>query len=192
MTLRPRPGGAIFGSTMLPDSRDLYVWYDSCSDMKDKTVAEFSREVLDATSRDKPQRLIIDLRRNGGGNSALIAPLVLGLKQMRDAGVGPQVFAIIGANTFSSGLWAAEDLKRAGVTLVGTPTGGRPNSFGEVRTFQLPHSGFTLYYSTKKWTRDPEGDPDSLEPEILAEPTYADLIAGRDVAIDAVRGRTGN
>jgi hypothetical protein len=187
ITLRPRPGNAIYGSMMLNHSRDLYVWYDSCTNMTDKSVAQFANETLLEIDRDKPQRVIIDLRRNGGGNSALIRPLVAGLSERWDRAGAPSLFALIGANTFSSGLWAAEDLKRIGATLVGTPTGGRPNSFGEIRSVQLPHSGFTLFYSTKMWTRDPESDPDSLEPHVLAEPTFADLIAGRDVVIDAVR-----
>lgn len=192
LTLRPR--ATVFGSMVLPDSRDLYVWYDSCSDMKDKTVAQFAQETLDTIERDKPERIIVDLRRNGGGNSALIGPLVRGLAKRettRDADGAwgaAGVFVLIGRNTFSSGLWAAEDFKKqAHAVVVGGPTGGRPNSFGEVRSVQLPHSGFTLHYSTKKWTRDPDSDPDSLEPDVLAESTYADLIAGRDVAIDAAR-----
>ena len=186
MTLRQRANGQIYGSMLLPDSRDLYVWYDACSDAKDKTVAQFAQETLDAIERDKPERIIIDLRRNGGGNSALIGPLVKGLSS-REAASG-KVFALIGRNTFSSGLWAAEDLKRqAHAILVGGPTGGKPNSFGENRFIELPHSGLTLYYATKKWIRDPNADPPSLDPDVLVEVTYADLVGGHDPAIDAVR-----
>ena len=95
---------------------------------------------------------------------------------------------LIGSNTFSSGLWAAEDFKRqAHAILVGTPTGGRPNSFGEQRSVELPHSGLTLYYSTRKWVRDPHHDPESLEPDVLVEATYADLVGGRDAVLDAAR-----
>lgn len=187
LTLRQRANGQVYGSMMLPDSRDLYIWYDACSDAKDKTVAQFAQETLAAIEREKPEKIIIDLRRNGGGNSALIQPLVKGLAS-REAASGGKIFALIGRSTFSSGVWAAEDLKKqARAILLGEPTGGKPNSFGEQRSVDLPHSGLTLRYSTKKWTRDPDGDPENLNPDVLAEQTYADLIAGRDAALEAAR-----
>ncbi len=187
-TLRPRFGNAIYGSMLLSDSRDLYIWFDACRDDKNKTVAQFCKETLDAIERDKPQRIIIDLRRNSGGNSALIQPLVRGLASRNAASNPAPPFVLIGRGTFSSGLWAAEDFKRqAHAILVGGPTGGKPNSFGEQRSVELPHSGLTLYYSTKKWVREPEGDPESLEPDVRSDLTWEDLVEGRDAAIDAVR-----
>lgn len=187
-TLRQRPTGAIYASMMLPDSRDLYVWYDSCSDMQGKTVAKFAAETLDRIERDKPERIFIDLRRNSGGNSALILPLIKGLAGRDDLKQRGRLFVLIGPGTFSSGLWAAQDLRKStSAILVGSPTGGKPNSFGEQRSVQLPNSGLTLFYSTKKWMRDPDGDPDSLEPDLLIEATYADLIGGKDAVLDAAR-----
>ena len=35
------------------------------------------------------------------------------------------------------------------VLTVGEPTGGKPNNFGEIKTFSLPNSGLTVRYSTK-------------------------------------------
>ena len=32
---------------------------------------------------------------------------------------------------------------------IGEPTGGRPNHFGEVKSFNLPNSGLSVRYSTK-------------------------------------------
>ena len=35
-------------------------------------------------------------------------------------------------------------------TLVGEPTGGKPNAYGDVRTFSLPNSRLVIRYSTKR------------------------------------------
>lgn len=186
LPLSRRPRQSNYGSAILPDSRDLYVWYDKCQDAKDKTVSAFALETLSAIEREKPERVIIDLRQNDGGNSALIQPLVFGLALRKE--LAGKLFVLIGRGTFSSGLWAAQDLKtRAKGVLVGEPTGGKPNSFGEVRSFDLPNSGLTVYYSTKLWKRDPTADPRSLMPDVPVAVSSTDFFSQRDAAIDAVR-----
>jgi len=69
--------------------------------------------------------------------------------------------------------------------LVGEPTGGRPNHFGEVKTFTLPYSGLTISYSTN-YFRFAKDDTPSLLPDIPAEPSSADYFAGRDPALEAI------
>jgi hypothetical protein len=173
-----QPRQALFGSQMLPN----------CQNMKDKTVAVFAKETLDFIDKEKPERVIVDLRRNGGGNSALIWPLVLGLGSRTKATPPLALFALIGRATFSSGLWAAQDLRStAKAVLVGEPTGQKPNSFGEVRSCELPNSSLTLFYSTRLWKRVPTGDPIALEPDVRADSSSTDYFSDRDIAIEAVR-----
>ncbi len=53
-----------------------------------------------------------------------------------------KIFVVIGRRTFSSGLLNAHDLAaRTRAILIGEPTGGKPNSYGEVESFTLPRSG---------------------------------------------------
>ncbi len=42
--------------------------------------------------------------------------------------------------------------------LVGEPTGGKPNSYGEISSFLLPNSGLVVNYSTK-YFEQVSGDP---------------------------------
>ena len=90
-------------------------------------------------------RLIIDLRNNPGGNSAVIDPFLTGLqaRQSRFAS-GTKKMVIIGRRTASSALLNAISLKGQPYTiLVGEPTGGRPNSYGETLNLTLPNTGAT-------------------------------------------------
>jgi hypothetical protein len=93
---------------------------------------------------------------------------------------------IIGRTTYSSALQNAITLSREfQATLIGEPTGGKPNHYGEVRNFVLPNVGLRVGYSTRYWLNYPDADPLTLEPDVRAEPTFVDLLAGRDPALEA-------
>ena len=68
--------------------------------------------------------------------------------------------------------------------LVGEPTGGKPNHYGEVRRFRLPNVGLLVQYSTRYWLNYPGSDPLTLEPDVRAAVTVEDLLAGRDPALE--------
>jgi C-terminal processing protease CtpA/Prc len=67
--------------------------------------------------------------------------------------------------------------------LIGEPTGGKPNSYGEVRIFGLPRSGLAVFHSTQ-YSRAVEGDPPAVEPDVLVPFTSADAFAGADPALE--------
>jgi C-terminal processing protease CtpA/Prc len=69
--------------------------------------------------------------------------------------------------------------------LVGEPTGGKPNHFGEVQQFHLPHSQLKVFYSTKYFEAS-EQDNDSLMPDISAPATFSEYLHGVDPAIMAI------
>ena len=82
-------------------------------------------------------------------------------------------------------MWTAEDLRKLGAVLVGTPTGGKPNSYGDVSTFSLPNSGLQVGYSTKYFRLREGEDPPSVAPEVTVETTLADVRSGRDPLLEA-------
>ena len=65
--------------------------------------------------------------------------------------------------------------------LVGKPTGGAINHYGEVKTFTLPESGLYASYSTKLFIQDKNAAPGSIMPDVLVEFTVDDLRSGHDV-----------
>src|SRR5205823_3054895 len=94
-------------------------------------------------------------------------------------------FILIGRSTFSSAMDNARDFQTStSAVLVGLPTGGKPNSFGEVRTLTLPSSGATLQYSTKAFRRDPDNRP-AVFPDLQVDPTAADFFSPRDPTLEA-------
>ena len=118
----------------------IYFAYNACAeDARVGPFAAFAQSTLAFADAHPIDRFVIDLRRNGGGNSELIRPLIDGLAA-RPALAG-RVFAIIGMHTFSSAMIDAMELsRRVHARLVGGPTSGKPSGYGEIKTFTLPIS----------------------------------------------------
>lgn len=183
------------GHEILADDRIFYIWYDHCSDAPDMKVSQFATDSLraldsalrpgDVGAQPAVDRVVVDLRRNGGGNSLLLLPLIAGLKSRDDVNATGRLFVLIGRNTYSSAMLNAYELDRqTAAILVGEPTSQKPRSFGEVKFFDCPNTGLRVQYSTT--TFDPGIDTDSLMPEVAAVQTSETFFAGRDPAIEAV------
>ena len=180
------PTQLAYWNTYVADRRLLYLQYNECAnDDRVGSFAKFAAETLAFADAHPVDRFAIDLRSNSGGNSAILEPLVDGLAA-RPALAG-RVFVLIGRSTFSSAVMNASELKRRlGATLVGTPTGGTPNGYGEVRSFELPYSHLDGQYSTKRWS-DEHYRGDTIPPDVLVHVTSDDWFSGRDPGMDAVQ-----
>jgi hypothetical protein len=168
----------------LPETGTLYLQYNRCQNGSEAfaSVAERAFRLLD---RGAVARLVVDVRHNGGGDSRVDDPLIDGLRSRSSWRQRGRLYGLISGETFSSAMWTADDLRRLGAVLVGTPTGGKPNSYGNVSTFQLPNSLIQVGYSTRYYELVAGSDPPWVAPEIQVEPTVADLRAGRDPLLEA-------
>ena len=174
-----------YGFEYLPDRKALYCWYDACADLKQKLVSEWCAEVLEAIDKNAPQRIVLDLRRNGGGNSILINPLFTGLRKRPDFTTRGRLFALVDRPTYSSALMNAVDLRKGfKAVLIGLPPGGALNGYGEVRTINLPNSKWTVQYSTKYFKLGADGET-MLKPDVEVEPTAAEFFSDADPVLEA-------
>ena len=166
----------------------FFIQYNACREAPDLPMADFTSAVGELLRAGDYGKLILDLRYNTGGNSAVIEPLIAELHAFLQEHDLP-VYALIGEDTFSSGIIGALDVrKHLGATLVGSPTGGSVNGYGELKSFTLPNSPMTVFYSTKYFDLVPGYEGSSLIPDIAVEATIDDLIAGRDAVVDYVLG----
>ncbi len=155
-------------------SRMLYFAYNQAQEMSSRPFAAFAAEMLAAVDANPIDLLIIDVRYNTGGNSAILDPLGQGLGQRiprLQQNPNFRFYGIIGRRTFSTGLLHACQARSQGLILVGEPTGGKPKHFGDVRSFALPNSGLQVSYSTKVFDFCGPDIP-SLLPDI-STPVYA-------------------
>jgi hypothetical protein len=168
----------------LDDSETAYINYGICAEDPKLPFAEFVRSMIADLDTKPVRRVVIDLTRNGGGDSRVIHPLLEALKA-HPKWKG-RIYVLIGPQTFSAAVMNAVVLKlKFRATLVGEPTGGKPGSYGEVKSLTLPNSKLVILYSTRYFGADKGMEGPSLVPDIAAGMSSADLLAGRDPALDA-------
>lgn len=172
--------------TYLEDYQTLYVNYSACSNMEGQSVRQFTDSVLDFITNNSVDKLVVDLRNNGGGNSRLLDPFINSIAQNKGLNQAGKIYVVIGRDTFSSAILNALSFKKKTAAIfVGEPTGGKPNHYGEVKYFTLPNSGLAVTYSTKYFRNAPEDTP-SLFPDQLIELSIDDYLKGRDPVLEAI------
>jgi hypothetical protein len=170
----------------LSGSKTLYINYNACTEMQSLPFKQFAEQVLEQALKQAPDKVVFDLRNNGGGNSEVWAPLLRAVKNTPALHPKGRTYVIVGPGTFSSGMLDALELKQEVHAIVaGEPTTERPNHYGEVRRLQLPNSHIGVSYATNYFPvlRD---NPPSLLPELRTPLTAADFFAGRDPVMEAI------
>ena len=165
--------------------KTVFVKYNSCEDVDGfKRLSDLVFSVID---QDMADRLVLDLRANGGGNSRVIKPLIDGIKARADLQTANRLFVLIDRGTFSSAVDNTLDLVQEfpNAKVVGEPTAGVLNGFGEVRELTLPNSKLQLQYSTKRFDLWP-GHDGSFNPNVPLEPSIEDWLVGRDPVLEYV------
>lgn len=160
-----------------------------------KCLAEMFREVKEKGIGN----VCVDLRTNGGGNSAVadefihyldvdsyrtwgqdwrMGPLLISsegrtLSNQRylDLVFGGNVYVLTSTDTFSSAMDFAMLISDNKLgTIVGEAPGNSPESYGEITAFKLKNSGLFMQVSTKKWYRVDENSEDKfIEPDIKCD-----------------------
>ena len=129
---------------------EIYIKYNSCREDGIKTLNEKINETIDFISDNNIWKVAIDLRNNLGEDSTLIQPLINFIKGNNKINRKENLKVIIGRETFSSALLNAYEFKfDTNAEIIGEPSGGKPNCYGEILKFTLPNSRFIVSYSTR-------------------------------------------
>ena len=192
----------LFTSRYFPEDRIYYMLYNKChsrelaAERGDAEAAQklpsfeaFTREAFE-TLNDKPvDKLIFDMRYNGGGNSSQGTEFVERLAQTLKQHPQVAVYVVLGRDTCSSAILNAMDFKQlTNAVFVGEETAGKPNHFGEVRSFQLPSSKVLVNYSTKYFKRS-EKEIETIEPDMSIEMSFADFKKGGDPVFEWIKSQ---
>lgn len=171
----------------LPEMEAVYLQLNAVRDRDDELLIGFAERFFAMLAGIQPERLIIDIRMNKGGNTSLEWPFLHRLIASPWNARG-RLFVIIGRRTFSAAQNFATYLDvHTEAIFVGEPTGSCPTFNGESVEFTLPCTGTRvnisdlLWQSGWPWDRRPW-----IPPELYAPPTFAAYRAGRDVALEAI------
>ncbi|HEV8067254.1 MAG TPA: hypothetical protein VGP76_05940 [Planctomycetaceae bacterium] len=178
---REHPGEA-FWYTWLPEARTVYCNWRSYQNLREK-----SRGLFELLEKERPDKLVVDLRQNGGGDYFVgLAHMVGRIRNLKEINRRGHLFVLIGPFTFSAAMSnTAHFRQKTAATLVGLPIGEKPNSYQEARRISLPNSHLTLSYSVRLYKFVETGE-NVIRPDREIETTWADFKAGRDPVLEWV------
>jgi tetratricopeptide (TPR) repeat protein len=177
----------LFWYEYLAAEKTVYVQFNGVADKPNETVAAFSKRLFDFVEKNPVERLILDLRWNGGGNNYLNKSLVVGLIKSKVDERG-KLFTITSRHTFSAAQNLVNELEKYTNTIfVGEPTGENVNFYGDAARIELPHSRLVVRASTLWWQNlDPRDRRRWTGPQIAAELTSRDYFTNHDPALKAI------
>jgi hypothetical protein len=169
-----------FWYVYLPDVRTIY-----CSFRGYQNLAEKSRGLFDLINQKQPDKLVIDLRLNGGGDFAKGLKYIIDpIKSIPNINRKGHLFVLIGPSTFSAAMSNSAHFRfQTNAMLVGQTIGERPNSYQESRELPLPNSHLVLRYSTQLYRFVEKGE-NLIRPDKEIIPTWDDYRSGRDPVLD--------
>jgi|CXWL01.1.fsa_nt_gi hypothetical protein len=161
-----------------------HVMYSNFTGYPERTLMRRTAEDLAAAlAAPDVDALLVDMRRNGGGDFKMGRRLIDLLKPAI-AERKIEVYVAIGRQTFSAGMTNATDFKAAfDARYLGEVSGARPNGFQENFSFELPNSRIKGSVA-REFYRFQEQDTPGLFPDVSLPPTWADFAAGRDAIVD--------
>jgi hypothetical protein len=166
-------------------SSTLYFNYAHCRNDEKKPFPQFNEALFATIERVQPRKLVVDLRFNDGGNSAILDPFFERLHKSYLNKKG-HLFVLIGRLTFSSAVMnAIYFTRKTKAILVGEMTGGNINHYGEVRGFRLPHSRAEIAYSTRYW-ENWKGKKGALLPDIPIQYHSQNFMQNKDEALEYI------
>ena len=181
------------------ENRSEKFWFTYLDDVPYLRISSFDYDQTDtvslldvgnelfATVRDSggAEKLIVDLRDNGGGYQLQGYHQIVSVLQRMDVGT---VYVLINEGSFSQAVVFATYLKQEldNAVLVGAPAGQAPNFFGAVEEHTMPNTQ-TVFVLAWQWVMCWEDyEHDALMPDILVQQTLQDYKDGRDAALEYV------
>ena len=170
--------------TWIPETKTVYVNWRGY-----QSLGENARNLFRFIDSTGAERLVIDIRQNGGGDffegrKHIIQPLLQ--HALNQAG---KLYVIIGRRTYSAAMVNAIDFKKmTRAVLVGEPVGERPNSYSENDEMTLPNSKLVVSYSTRYY-KFLDQDVPAFLPDVRIDPSWPEWRAGRDPVLEWILGR---
>ncbi len=180
--------GSPFWFEYLSDKKVVYFGFNGVRNDKGESLADFIARLFKFINDNNVEKLVIDMRWNNGGNTALVKPLIQELIKGDKINRSGKLFVIIGRRTFSAAQNTTTFIERyTNATFIGEPTGSSPNFVGEEDPFVLPYSKLQMNVSDLYWeSAFPSDRRTWIAPQIFIPPTFAAYSHNRDPVMDAI------
>ena len=171
----------------LPESKTVYIRHSQIQDQEGEDIPTFYAKVFDFIEKNDVEKLILDLRLNGGGNNYKNKPIVTGIIESEKINQPGKFLVIIGRRTFSACQNLVNELSNyTNAVFVGEPTAENINFYGDNRPVQLPNSKMNAFLSFAWWQDKPQWEnADWTKPHIAVDMSFEQYRNNEDPVLQA-------
>lgn len=171
----------------IPEFKTVYVRQSQVLDDREETIAAFYKRVFDFIDKNDVDKLVIDVRLNGGGNNYRNKPVVTGIIESKKINKPGKLFVITGRRTFSACQNLVNEFSNyTNAIFVGEPTAENVNFYGDNRRVDLPATGIPVFLSFAWWQDKPQWEnADWLAPQLAVDMSFEEYKTNRDPVLDA-------
>jgi len=174
----------------LEKERAIYLRYASVAEKNKDDIKNLATKIIQLIDSHKVQKLIIDVRDNGGGDSYFNAPLINAIASNKKINERGKLFVLTNHNTFSAAINFTGNMEiKTRAIFVGEQVGDRATFAGESgpqAKHVLPNSGIVVNLSFSEWNATYDGDNrESVALNIPVKLTMQDFLYGRDPVLQA-------
>lgn len=177
----------------LPESKTVYVRQSQIQDDATEAIPAFYKKVFDFIDKNDVERLVLDVRMNGGGNNYKNKPIVTGIIESKKINQPGKLFVIIGRRTFSACQNLVNELSNyTNALFVGEPTAENINFYGDNRRVLLPNSKTPVFLSFAWWQDKPQWENGPwLAPKLAVDMSFEDYLSNKDPVLEACLNFSG-
>lgn len=162
-------------------TKAVYINFESYPTFEDMQI--FGEELVGYISTNHIKQVVIDIRRNGGGDLYVGVVLAYALNLADSIDWENGVFVLTSNQTFSAATSNAALFQQLlNAKIVGQPTGSNPNGYQDMDSFMLPNSKLTITYS-KRLFRLSNQENTALQPDTVINESLKDLFEGTDTVL---------
>ena len=170
----------------LPEQKTVYIRHSQIQDDESENIPSFYERVFNFIESNDVERLVLDVRLNGGGNNYKNKPIITGIIESEKINKVGHFFVIIGRRTFSACQNLVNELDNyTNAVFIGEPTAENINFYGDNNRVELPNSKVSAYLSFAWWQDKPQWEGDEwLAPHIAVDMSFEEYKSNKDPVLD--------
>ena len=171
----------------LADQNAVYVRHSQIQHDPNEDTEAFYKRVFKYIKDNNVEKLVIDVRLNGGGNNYFNKPVIKEIIRSDQINQVGNLFVIIGRRTFSACQNLVNEMSNyTNAVFVGEPTAENINFYGDNRTVNLPNSKIPVFLSFAWWQDKPQWEDNQwMPPHIAVDMSFEEYKTNKDPVLEA-------
>ncbi|WP_147677422.1 S41 family peptidase [Algibacter pacificus] len=172
---------------LISNTKAVYINFESYPTFEEMQV--FGEQLVTYIQENQIKKVIIDMRKNGGGDLYVGTVLAYALNLADSIDWKNGVFVLTSNKTFSAATSNAALFKQLlNAKVIGQPTGSNPNGYQDMDSFILPNSKLVITYSKRLFRLSNQLNT-ALQPDIIINQKKSDLLQNIDTVLRVLVNR---